>query len=87
MIEFIGAVRAASILWACAVVAIPRATITARRRAVEKQTLESLKAFMSLANQMIAHATKEQVAETARILALNVRTTQTDTVNFPSKSV
>ncbi len=39
---------------------------------MEKETLGTLKAYMRLADELVANATKDDLAECARILALNV---------------
>lgn len=39
---------------------------------MKNETLNTLKAYMQLADQLVEHATKEQLGECARILALNV---------------
>ena len=39
---------------------------------MESETFASLKVYMTLADQLVASATKDDLAECARILALNV---------------
>jgi hypothetical protein len=39
---------------------------------MEDETLNTLKVYMQVADEFVEHATKEQLAECARILALNV---------------
>jgi hypothetical protein len=39
---------------------------------MDSKTFGSLKAYMTLADQLVAKATKEELAEAAKILALNV---------------
>ncbi|MGH9956650.1 MAG: hypothetical protein ACREBC_05915, partial [Pyrinomonadaceae bacterium] len=39
---------------------------------MENEPFDALKAYMRLADQMVANGTKEQLADAARILALNV---------------
>ncbi len=48
------------------------AIMPARRRAMESETFGSLKGYMTWADQLVASATKDDLAECARILALNV---------------
>ncbi|MGH8729469.1 MAG: hypothetical protein ACREV9_15225 [Burkholderiales bacterium] len=39
---------------------------------MDGKSFDTLKAYMQLADQLVAHATEEQLGECARILALNV---------------
>jgi hypothetical protein len=48
------------------------AIIASRRRAMDGDSFDTLKAYMRLADQLVEHATKEQLGECARILSLNV---------------
>jgi hypothetical protein len=45
--------------------------IAARRRVMESETFGSLKVYMTLAGKLVASASKDDLVECARILALN----------------